>query len=251
MCLVYGARITEGNFTTCRPPRGPANGALYEANSKSSAKVVFEPGAFRIFKSAPVISRISLARNRDSGYDFLQVSCENKMSGGVSAASFVSDFGDKGCETSSKRRWRTCFMNSLRGHISRAKACVIGVILLFQACGPQRTTSSPEEEIREGWRLYRLSEFNSAVKIFQSVQASQPKGSEFRLHALYGEASCWNHRRDGRDIAKAVAGYQAVIEEAPENPLAAWCALDMVGTRHLASADQEIRRSRSAPGRRR
>ena len=131
-------------------------------------------------------------------------------------------------------------MKLLRGHISRAAACVMGVMLLFQACEPHRATSSPEEEIREGWRLYRLSEFNSAVKIFQSVQASQPRGSEYRLHALYGEASCWNHRRDGRDIAKAVAGYQAVIEEAPENPLAAWCALDIVRTRHLAPADQEI-----------
>ena len=131
-------------------------------------------------------------------------------------------------------------MNSLRGHISRAAACVMGVMLLFQACDPRRATSSPEEEIREGWRLYRLSEFNSAVKIFQSVQASQPRGSQYRLDALYGEASCWNHRRDGRDIAKAVAGYQAVVEEAPENPLAAWCALDIVRTRHLAPADQEI-----------
>lgn len=131
-------------------------------------------------------------------------------------------------------------MNSLRGHISRAAVCVMGVMLLFQACDPRRATSSPEEEIREGWRLYRLSEFNSAVKIFQSVQASQPMGSQYRLDALYGEASCWSHRRDGRDIAKAVAGYQAVVEEAPENPLAAWCALDIVRTRHLAPADQEI-----------
>ena len=131
-------------------------------------------------------------------------------------------------------------MNSLRGHISRAAVCVMGVMLLFQACDPQGATSLPEEEIREGWRLYRLSEFNSAVKIFQSVQASQPMGSQYRLDALYGEASCWSHRRDGRDIAKAVAGYQAVVEEDPENPLAAWCALDIVRTRHLAPADQEI-----------
>jgi len=116
----------------------------------------------------------------------------------------------------------------------------MGVMLLFQACDPQGATSLPEEEIREGWRLYRLSEFNSAVKIFQSVQASQPMGSQYRLDALYGEASCWSHRRDGRDIAKAVAGYQAVVEEDPENPLAAWCALDIVRTRHLAPADQEI-----------
>ena len=131
-------------------------------------------------------------------------------------------------------------MNSSRGHISRATACIMGVLLLFQACEPRRAASSPEQEVREGWRLYRLSEFNSAVKIFRSVQTSQPRGSEYYLQAFYGEASCWNHRRDGRDIAKAVAGYRAVVEEAPENPLAAWCALDIVRTRHLAPADQPI-----------
>jgi hypothetical protein len=89
----------------------------------------------------------------------------------------------------------------------------MGVMLLFQACDPRRATSSPEEEIREGWRLYRLSEFNSAVKIFQSVRLPSP-GQPISPDALYGEASCWNHRRDGRDIAKAVTGYQAVVEEA-------------------------------------
>ena len=99
---------------------------------------------------------------------------------------------------------------------------------------------APIRQIREGWSRYRLGEFNSAVRIFRSVQASQPRGSDFQLQALYGEASCWNHRRDGRDIAKAVAAYRAVIEEAPQDPLAAWCALDIVRTRHLAPADQPI-----------
>jgi tetratricopeptide (TPR) repeat protein len=122
----------------------------------------------------------------------------------------------------------------------RDAAWVLAGLLLFQACGSKRTPSAPDLEIREGWRQYRLGEFNSAVRIFRSVQVSQPRGSEFHLQALYGEASCWNHRRDGRDIAKAVAGYRAVLEEAPQNPLASWCALDIVRTRHLAPADQAI-----------
>ena len=122
----------------------------------------------------------------------------------------------------------------------RDAVCILAGLLLFQACESRRTPSAPDQEIREGWTQYRLGEFNSAVRIFQSVQASQPRGSEFHLQALYGESSCWNHRRDGRDIAKAVAGYRAVIEEAPQNPLASWCALDIVRTRHLAPADQAI-----------
>ena len=44
----------------------------------------------------------------------------------------------------------------------------------------------------------------------------------------------------GGIFAKAVAAYQAVIEQAPEHHLAAWCALDIVRTRHLAPADQPV-----------
>ncbi len=128
----------------------------------------------------------------------------------------------------------------MKGHLSHELACVIAGLLLFQACGSKPTTSASGQEIREGWKQYRLSEFSSALRFFQSARESQPRGSELYLQALYGEASCWNHRRDGRDIAKAVAGYRSVIEEAPQNPLAAWCALDIVRTRHLVPADQTI-----------
>ena len=114
------------------------------------------------------------------------------------------------------------------------------LLLLFHACGHKGTVATPDEQIREAWKQFRLSEFNDALRIFQSVENSQQPGSEAHLQSLYGEASCWNHRRDGRDIAKAVAAYRAVVEEAPQNPLAAWSVLDIVRTRHLAPADQPI-----------
>ena len=119
---------------------------------------------------------------------------------------------------------------------------VICALLVFglQACGNQEKAATPDEQIREAWKRYRLSEFGEALSIFQSVSATQPAGSEAYLQGLYGEASCWNHRRDGRDSAKAIALYEAVITQAPENPLAAWCALDIVRAKHLASADQEL-----------
>ena len=118
--------------------------------------------------------------------------------------------------------------------------CLLEVLLLLSGCGSKQTLSSPDEQIRRGWAQYRLGEFNSALRLFKSVRESQPKGSEHQLQALYGEASCWNHRRDGRDIAQAVAGYRAVIASAPQHSLAAWCALDIVRSRHLAPADQAI-----------
>jgi tetratricopeptide (TPR) repeat protein len=132
-------------------------------------------------------------------------------------------------------------MNKMGTRCARVNA---GLLLLFlsafPACKPTQFASAPDQAIREGWRQYRLSEFNLAVRSFQSVRASQPPGTEYHLQALYGEASCWNHRRDGRDIPKALAAYRSIIEQAPRNPLAAWSALDIVRTRHLAPADQTI-----------
>jgi tetratricopeptide (TPR) repeat protein len=112
------------------------------------------------------------------------------------------------------------------------------LVFVFQACGKEET-GTPDEQIQEGWKRYRLSEFSEALHIFESVEASQPRGSEAYLQSLYGQASCWNHRRDGRDSAKAISYYQEVITQAPANPLAAWCALDIVRATHLAPADQE------------
>jgi tetratricopeptide (TPR) repeat protein len=113
------------------------------------------------------------------------------------------------------------------------------LVFFFQGCGDQET-ASPEEQVREGWNRYRQSEFSEALNIFESVATSQSRGSEAYLQSLYGQASCWNHRRDGRDIAKAISFYQEIISQAPNDPLAAWSALDIVRTEHLAPADQPI-----------
>ena len=112
------------------------------------------------------------------------------------------------------------------------------LVFVFQACGKEEVGTS-EQQIQEGWKRYRLSEFSEALDIFESVAASQPRGSEAYFQSLFGQASCWNHRRDGRDTAKAISLYQEVIAHTPANPLAAWCALDIVRAKHLAPADQE------------
>jgi outer membrane protein assembly factor BamD (BamD/ComL family) len=114
------------------------------------------------------------------------------------------------------------------------------LLLLLDACGHKVTVPSPDEQIREAWERYRFSEFNAALRIFHSLEISQRPGSEAHLQSLYGQASCWNHRRDGRDIARAISYYSAVIAQAPASPLAAWCALDIVRAKHLAPADQEL-----------
>ncbi len=125
----------------------------------------------------------------------------------------------------------------LPGQRSLRLVCAL-LVFVFHACGNEET-AKPEEQIRDGWNRYRLSEFSEALRIFESVAASQPRGSEAYLQSLYGQASCWNHRRDGRDTAKAISFYREIISQAPTNPLAAWCALDIVRAKHLAPADQE------------
>jgi tetratricopeptide (TPR) repeat protein len=117
-------------------------------------------------------------------------------------------------------------------------ACAL-LVFALHGCGYQRTGGTAEEQIREAWSRYRLSEFGEALSIFESVSASQPPGSEARLQGLYGQASCWNDRRNGRDSVKAISLFEAVIAQAPDNPLASWCALDIVRAKHLAPADQE------------
>jgi tetratricopeptide (TPR) repeat protein len=120
------------------------------------------------------------------------------------------------------------------------KLAAVLLLVLLDGCGHQGTMGTPDEQIREGWKRYRFSEFKAALRIFHSVEISQKSGSEAHLQSLYGQASCWNHRRDGRDSEKAVSYYRAVIEQAPTNPLAAWCALDIVRAKHLAPADQNL-----------
>jgi tetratricopeptide (TPR) repeat protein len=132
---------------------------------------------------------------------------------------------------------RSLEMRLLPGLRSFRLVCAL-LVFVFQACGKEQT-GTPDEQIQEGWKRYRLSEFSEALDIFESVEASQSRGSEAYLQSLFGQASCWNHRRDGRDTAKALSLYEEVIAQAPSNPLAAWCALDIVRAKHLAPADQE------------
>ncbi|MBE2178936.1 MAG: hypothetical protein IAE97_00490 [Chthoniobacterales bacterium] len=119
----------------------------------------------------------------------------------------------------------------------RRVAGLIGALVLG-ACAPGGRP--PDALLRQAWEDYRNSEFALATQTFRALQASQPAGAEIAVEALYGEASCWNHRRSGRNIAKAVALYDALLDQHPDSPLAPWAALDRVRTRHLAPADQDI-----------
>jgi tetratricopeptide (TPR) repeat protein len=100
------------------------------------------------------------------------------------------------------------------------------------------TAFSAESDLnKEGWRLYRLGEFKAAVEAFESLRSSGQPGSEAEIEGLYGEASCWNFRRDRRDTARAIQLYDRLLSLAPEHPLAAWAALDRVRAEYLGAVD--------------
>lgn len=110
-------------------------------------------------------------------------------------------------------------------------------LVVVSGCGkPSGPVQS--EAIPEAWEKYRMAEFDRAIRMFNTIRFSADS-EDLRVQALYGEACCWNHRRDKRDPAKAQLLYQQILEEAPKHELAPWSALDLVRVR--ASGPLETR----------
>jgi tetratricopeptide (TPR) repeat protein len=110
-------------------------------------------------------------------------------------------------------------------------------LLCLPACHDAAARRAPEVERKEAWEDYRIGEFKTALNLFRALRESHPDGSEYNVQGLYGEGTCWNYRRDGRDEGKAIAAYQAVVTLAPKHQLASWSALEIVRARHLNPAD--------------
>jgi tetratricopeptide (TPR) repeat protein len=102
---------------------------------------------------------------------------------------------------------------------------------------PAAEADQPRATLERAWDLYRLGEFNLAIEKFQELRKNARPGTEYDLQGLYGEAASWNFRRDARNTNKALAAYGAIIESAPDHPLAAWAALDCVRAQFLGKAD--------------
>ena len=108
------------------------------------------------------------------------------------------------------------------------KHCGIAMLLLFvllafcAGCGAGRGGGSAGERLARGWYLYRLGEFNLALKDFEAAAQGAEPGSSNHLGALYAQATTWSLRRPDEDSARAERLYRAVIALAPTNDLAAW-----------------------------
>lgn len=117
------------------------------------------------------------------------------------------------------------------------------VLLAAAVLGPAacRTKSDQTDQsllLNSGWENYRLGEFDIAIANF-SLLAGLARDHDQNLYseALYGEASCWHNRRDNRNIEKAAALYDRVIQTVPGHELASWASLAKVRLLHLGRAD--------------
>jgi len=119
--------------------------------------------------------------------------------------------------------------------------CGIGllvVVLLLSSCTEGRHSGFEKESIPAGWEFYRLGEFDKAVEVFRNISGMVgPEEKDLAAQALFGEASCWHYRRDGRDTSRAAALYHSLIKLAPEHPLVPWSELAKVRIHHFGQIE--------------
>jgi tetratricopeptide (TPR) repeat protein len=132
-------------------------------------------------------------------------------------------------------------MNNFTGKLSRGLTPVLLLVLtlLPAGCRQESKMVNPKEKIAEGWDYYRVGEFYSAVKAFETV-AKDPKVKQAdQLEALYGLATTWNLRRPGQDPVKAQHYYRQVLKIDPKSDLAAWSLLALARMQHLVPVGEE------------
>ena len=107
-----------------------------------------------------------------------------------------------------------------------ALASMIGSLVLLQACGPKKTISTPDQEIREGWTQYRLSRVQLRRPNL-SVRAGVPAapGPTFICKRSMAKPRAGTTVGTDEILRRPSRAIEPYIEEAPQNPLAAWCAL--------------------------
>jgi len=122
---------------------------------------------------------------------------------------------------------------------SRVRQCLpfllLGGIVLLSGCEKARETESVPALVNRGWENFRLGEFELAVADFQAAERIA-EGKD-RAGALFGEASCWQYRRDGRDTARADQLYSELLASAGEDVLAPWSELARIRIRHFGQIE--------------
>ena len=122
-----------------------------------------------------------------------------------------------------------------------AHVLIAALIIQQTACSSRKTTSSPEELLKQGWQAYRLADYDIAIRHFDQALESSGTSAQSKLMALYGKAVTWDLRQPvpSQDDERARTIYQQIIAEAPDHELAGWSALAIARMSHLVPVDQE------------
>jgi tetratricopeptide (TPR) repeat protein len=117
----------------------------------------------------------------------------------------------------------------------------LAAIVCIGGCKETTRQGTPEQLLAEGWKFYRLGEYNIALECFDTAAEKAESKSDMQLQAIYAQANTWNLRRPGEDLAKAEHFYKQIIETSPAHDLAAWSSLALARMKHIAvSCSTEI-----------
>jgi len=115
-----------------------------------------------------------------------------------------------------------------------------GLILGWAGCGKRtKQTSDAPTLIREGWKAYRLNEFQNAVLAFEAaIEQAEPNSDAWAM-ATYGLATTWDLRRPSEDRDLATELYEKILKVAPDGPMAPWTELALARQKHLVPVGHE------------
>jgi len=115
-----------------------------------------------------------------------------------------------------------------------------GLILGAAGCGQRvEQTGDAAELISEGWKAYRLNEFQNAMLAFEAAVLQAERGSDEWAMATYGLATTWDLRRPSEDRDLATELYEEILEVSPDGPMAPWTELALARQKHLVPVGQE------------
>ena len=123
-----------------------------------------------------------------------------------------------------------------------ATACrVLAALLLIlcSACGEQRKSADPAQEVTQGWKDYDAALYDNAERLFADAAGRTAGSADLYLRALYGQATTINLRRPGGDPARARSLYQEIIRLAPKSDFAAWSLLALARIVHLPTSGEK------------
>jgi tetratricopeptide (TPR) repeat protein len=113
--------------------------------------------------------------------------------------------------------------------------------ILAAGCARHRAETTPAETVANAWRAFRLGEFDTAQRQFETAIATAPEADPLHPAALYGLATTCALRTPvgAQDRDRSRAAYRRVPDLAPESDLAAWSLLGLARMRHLVPVGEE------------